>query len=97
MKGVGAALGYQGDLCARPLSLVCAVIGGGDSEFLNRILSHGKHRGEGISIGLVVDIDAVECDVALIAARSIDGAIARVLVFVADAIAGVRDSSLQAQ
>src|SRR5579864_1849732 len=97
MKSAGAALGDERYLCAGTLPLVCPIIRRGHSEFLNRILSHGKNRGKGVSIRLIVHVDVVECDVTLIAACSIHSPIARVLVLVTDAIARVSNSSLQAE
>src|SRR5215470_15714548 len=97
MKDAGAALGDQRHLCAGTLPLVCPIIRRGHSEFLNRILSYGENRGKGVSIRLIVHVDVVESDVALIAACSIHSAIARVLVLVTDAIARVSNSSLQAE
>ena len=97
MKNVYAALGHQRDLCARTLPLIRTIIRGGDPKFLNRILSHGENRSECISIRLIIHVDVVECDVALIAPRAIHGAIARILVFVTDAIARVNNPGLQTQ
>ena len=97
VKGIGAALCDQRHLRPGALPLVGAVIRRGHSEFLNRVLSHRQHRRKRISVRLIVYVDAVEGDVALIAARAIHGSIARVLVLVADAIAGVGHSGLQTQ
>src|ERR1700740_1590562 len=97
MKSTCAALGHQRYLCAGTLPLVCSIIRRGDSEFLNRILSHRENRGKGVSIRLIVDVDVVEWDVTLIASGSIHRAVARVLILVTDAIARVSHSGLQAE
>ena len=97
VKLVAPTLGDQCDLCARSLTLISSVVGGGDAEFLNRIQSHWQHGFEGVTLGLVIDVDSVEGEVALVAARAVYRAVASVLVVVnVGAVARVSDARLQA-
>lgn len=82
MPGVRTAPGNEGDLGPRAGTFIGVAVGGGHAEFLNRVLSDGKNGSKSVTAVLVVDVDAVESDIALIAARAIHGAVARVLIFV---------------
>ncbi len=98
METVCPALGDQRHLGSRTGTLIGVVVGRCYPELLDRIKSGRQHRSKGIPVGLVVHVDTVERDVALIAARTIHGAIARVLVPVdIRTVAGVGDPGLQAQ
>ena len=94
MKILGAAFRDQSDLRSGALPLICSVIGCGNAEFLNGVLCDGQHGSKRVAVGLIVDVHSVKRDVALIAARSIDSAVARVLVRVCNAVAGVSHSGL---
>src|ERR1700674_2866512 len=80
VETVCPALGDQRHLGSRTGTLIGVVVGRCYPELLDRIKSGRQHRSKGIPVGLVVHVDTVERDVALIAARTIHGAIARVLV-----------------
>ena len=80
METVRAAFGDQSDLRSRAFSLVGVVVRRGDPEFLNRIKRRGQHGSKGIPVGLVIHVHAVESNVALVAARAVDRAVARVLI-----------------
>src|SRR5437879_10818090 len=72
MNIVRAALGNQCDVSAGALALVRAIIRRGDAELLNRIQRDRQHGSEGVPARLVVNVYAVERDVALVAAPAVD-------------------------
>ena len=55
-------------------------IASGDAEFFDGVLGLAQHAGEGVSVHLVVVVDAVEGDVALVGAAAVDRAAAAVIV-----------------
>jgi hypothetical protein len=97
VKGVGAAFCYQRHLCPRALPLVRPIVCGRHSEFLNGVLRHWQYGRKCVTIRLIVHIDSVQCDITLIASRAIHCTIARILILVPDAIAGICDPGLQAE
>ena len=98
MELVGAALGDQGHLSSRASTLISVIVRRRDPEFLHRINRRGQHRSKSIAAGLVVYVNPVQSDVALIAAGAIDRAVARVLVLInIEPVAGIRHPRLQAE
>ena len=96
MKGIGAALGHQRYLCAGGTARVGIGIAGGNAEFLNGVLCVSKHARERIPLALIVDVNAVQRHVGLVAARPVDGTAARIPVGI-DLIPKVGNAGLQAQ
>ena len=93
---VGAALGDESDLSAGGTAAIGVVVGGGDAKFLHGVEGDGEHGSEGVAAGLVIDVDAIESDVALVAARAVDRAAAAIEVLVdVGAVAGVGDAGLK--
>src|SRR6266702_3904106 len=102
MPRVGAASGDEGYLSTRARSFFGVVICGGDAKFLDGVLSDRQDGGEGVTAVLVVDVDTVEGNVALIATSAIDGAVTGVLILVsiergAESISGKSYPCLQAE
>src|SRR5215471_116957 len=79
VKTIGAAFGDERDLGARRASRISTIIRGRHAEFLHGIESDGQNRRERIAVHLIVDIDAIEGDVRLIAVGAVDGTVARVV------------------
>src|SRR5579863_1222318 len=87
MEGIGSPLGDERGLCSLRIPLRSPEVGGGDAEFLDGGDGHGKYSREGGSscitdssaTALVVDVNAIESDVVLVAMGAIDGAAARVV------------------
>ena len=80
MEIVGAAFGDERHLRSGAFPLVSVVVRRSNPELLNRIKSRRQYRSEGIAVGLVVHIHAVESDVALVTARAVHGSVACVLI-----------------
>jgi hypothetical protein len=96
MKGVGAALGDQRDLTSGGATLVGIVACGRDAKLLDGIESGANGAFEGGAANLVVVVDTIESDVGLIAAATIQGAVARINVVV-DLVSDKGDAWLQAE
>ena len=96
MKVVGAALGRQRDLSPAGIARVGIGIGGSDPEFLHRVGRHIQNTGKCITIILVVDPNAIERHVGLVAAQTVHRAAARVRVLI-QLVAQIRYTSLQTQ
>src|SRR5256885_9401738 len=96
MEIVGAAFGYESDLTAGGASLIGIVPGGGDAKFLDGVERRAYRASEGGAADLVVVVHAVEGDVGLVAAASIDGAVARIHVVI-DVGSDECSAGLQAQ
>ena len=79
MEPVGAGLGNEADLCAGGASGIGVGETSGDTKLLNRILGLTKDASEGEAVDLVVVVDTIHGDVALIGAAAIDSATAAVL------------------
>ena len=71
-------------------------VDGGDAELVGGVDGGAEDAGEGISLGLVVIIQTIERDVALVGARARDSTGAAVGIF-ADAAAKVEHARLQAK
>ena len=72
MEFVGAALGHQRHLGGARAAHVGAVVARADLELLQRVERHAHHRRVGEALHRIVDVNAVERDVRLIAARAGD-------------------------
>ena len=79
MELVGAGLGDEADLRAGGAAGVCVGVAGGDAKLFNRILGLAKHAGKGKAVDLVVVVDTVDGDVALVGAAAVDCAAAAIL------------------
>jgi hypothetical protein len=79
MELVGAGLGDEADLCSGGSSGVGVGEAGGDAKLLDRILGLAKDASEGEAVDLVVVVDTVHGDVALIGPAAIDSATPAVL------------------
>jgi hypothetical protein len=60
--------------------LIRVVVAGGDAEFLDRIQGDRQYRSKGVAGGLVIDVNAIKRNVALVAARTVYRSITRVLI-----------------
>ena len=74
VKSVGAGLGDEADLRAGGAARVGVGVAGDDAELLDGVLGFAKDAEEGEAAKLVVVVDAVERDVALVGALAVDGA-----------------------
>src|ERR1700686_3282729 len=79
MELVGAGLGDEADLRTGGASGVGVGEAGGDAKLLDRILGLPKDTGEGEAVYLIVVVNAVNCNIALIGTATIDCATAAVL------------------
>src|SRR5262249_23962182 len=70
VKHVGSPFCAQHPLPAARPAFICGSVGCDHSEFPNRIQSHGQNALESLTCQLVVDVDAVQGNVGLIATRS---------------------------
>src|SRR6266852_7296717 len=78
---VRAALGDQLNLCAGGAAAGIGIVAGGSGpKFGQCFLGNAQHAGKGVAILRIVDVDAVEGHVGLVAARAIDAAAAAVLI-----------------
>ena len=78
MESIGAALGNQRDLRTRGPSRIRIAIRGRDAELLGRIQGGTQHAVKRKAIHLVVVVNAVQSDVALIGAGAGNCALAAV-------------------
>src|SRR6202020_2832273 len=76
MPTVGSTLGDQLNLRARRAPFIGVRVRGSYAEFFDRIQggAHGSLKGK--AVFLIVVVDAVECDIGLVAAASVNGAAA---------------------
>ena len=81
MKLVGSALGDEVDLCAGGAARGRGAVGGGDAKFLSGVERGAQDAGEGGAEDLVVVVESVESDVALVRASAGDCALAAVTDF----------------
>src|SRR5260370_14815549 len=79
---VGAALGAQRNLRSRSGPLVGIVVRSGDPKLLHRIECRRQDGSECVPGNLVIHIDAIKRDVALVTARAVDRSAARALTLV---------------
>src|SRR5262249_15071080 len=78
---VGCAdLRHQVDLSARSISLSGVVVRSGDAKFLHRVQRRRQYRCKCVSARLIIDVDAAEGNVALVAAGTVYRAVTGVLV-----------------
>ena len=75
---VGSGLGDHADLGARGAAGVGVGVAGDHAELFDGILGCAKNTGEGKAVDLIVVVDAVDGDVALVGAAAVDGAAAAV-------------------
>src|ERR1039458_4992091 len=94
VDAVGAAFGHECHLRAAGSSLVGVGIGGGDAKLLYGIERHGQDGGKGLA-ALVVYANAIETDIALVAARAIHRAAARIVGTCVCSIASIGNAGLQ--
>ncbi len=94
VNAVGAAFGHQCHLGAAGSSLVGVGIGGGDAKLLYGIERHRQNGGKSVA-AFVVDANAIDTDIALVAARAIHRATSRIAGACVSSIAGVGNSGLQ--
>ena len=98
MKTVGAGFCDQRHLRARRTAFVRPVVGRGHTKLLHGIQGDGQHGCEGVSINLVIHIDAVQGEIALVAAGSVYRAAARIVILIdVGAVACIGDAVLEAQ
>ncbi len=79
MELISPGLGDEADLSAGGAPGIGVGEAGGDAKLLNRILGLAKDPSKGKAVDLVVVVDTVHGDVALIGATAIDSATAAVL------------------
>src|SRR5262249_32839582 len=82
VERIGTTFRDQCHLGAGSSALIGIVIGSGHAEFLHGIEGRRQHRGKGISAGLIVNVYAVQRNVALVATSSVDRSAAGVLVLI---------------
>ena len=98
VKIVGATFGNERHLCARGASLVGIGIRGCDSELLDGVQCDWQDGSKSAALYLVVDINAIQRDVALVTASSIHGPASRINISInIGAIARIGNASLQCQ
>src|SRR3954453_19872982 len=96
MKIVGATLCDESDLRSRGTPLVGVRVSGRHPKFLNGIQCDRQDRRECTPVYLVIHINTVESDVALVAASAIHGAATSIHISIhVSAIAGVGNARLQ--
>jgi len=96
VKAVGATLGHQRDLGAAGIAGIGIGVGSGHPEFLDRVGRHIQHTGKGVTIVLIVNPNAVERDVRLVAPHTVDCAASCVFVLI-QLVPQIRHPGLQAQ
>ncbi len=93
---VGATLGDERDLSAGGTAAIGVVVGGGDAKFLDGVEGNREHGSEGVAASLVIDVDTVKGDVALVAVGAVDRAAAAVEVLIdVAAVSGIGDAGLK--
>ena len=76
---VGSRLGDHADLRTGRAALIGVGKTGGYAELFDRVLGFTQHTGEGIAIHLVVVVDTVDGDIALVGPAAVDRAAAAVV------------------
>ena len=72
-------IGDHADLGARGTAGISIGICGDDAELLDGVLGLAEHASEGVAIHLVVVVDTIDGDVALVRAAAVHGATPRVV------------------
>src|SRR2546429_263258 len=81
MNAICTAFGDQLNLCTRGTSAGFGIVTcGRGAEFSQCFLGSAQNAGKRVALLRVVDVNAIECDVALVAARSVYGPAPAVLV-----------------
>jgi hypothetical protein len=80
MEVVCPGLGDEADLCAGGMSGLGVGHASGDAKLLDRVLGLAKNAGEGETVDLIVIVDTIDRDVALIGTTTIDCATTAILL-----------------
>ena len=80
MEFVGSRLGDHTDLGPGRASLIGIGESGSHTEFFHRVLGFTQHAGKGVAVDLIVVVQAVQGDIALVGPSSVDGAAAGIVL-----------------